>query len=194
MPYITPNSSNGNINNEVQEFKFPLNKRNLKFLNKEAVSDIGSKVSMASNKTDNGHIKRHCELCGFKHIANWFQHKKKVHGGVEVPSIKCLPQCSYCIRQIAIQPADCYPTGRLLSGRLLSNRQIAIQPADCYPTGRLLSGRLLSNRQIAIRQIAIQPADCYPTSRLLSNRQIAIRQIAIQLSVSFLNSLHLTFL
>jgi hypothetical protein len=56
-----------------------------------AISDIGSKVSMASNKTSGGNIKRHCELCGFKHIADWSQHKKKTHGGVEVPSVKCLP-------------------------------------------------------------------------------------------------------
>jgi len=79
MPHITPNGINNN--NEFQEFKFPLNKRNLKVLNKqqEAISDIGSKVSMASNKTSGGHINKHCEICNKKISGNHWSEHVKVH-------------------------------------------------------------------------------------------------------------------
>ena len=44
--------------------------------------------SVASNRSCGGMIKKHCVLCK-KIIANWSDHKKKVHGGVEVDSVKC---------------------------------------------------------------------------------------------------------
>ena len=68
-----------NNNNEFQEFKLPLNKRNLKILDKEAPSDIGSKVSMASNKTSGGHINKHCEICNKKISGNHWSEHVKVH-------------------------------------------------------------------------------------------------------------------
>ena len=43
-----------------------------------AGSVCGSVISVASNKSANGMIKRHCGPC-----------KKKVHEGVEVESVKC---------------------------------------------------------------------------------------------------------
>ena len=139
-----------NNNNEFQEFKLPLNKRNLKILDKEAPSDIGSKVSMASNKTSGGHVKRHCELCGFKHIADWVKHKKKVHGGIEVSSVKCLPECSYC-------------TGKLTSLFFLANGNRGLQIAD-RPANR---GPIADCKSRTNRQIADQLANRGPTTSLI---------------------------
>ena len=51
-------------------------------------SECGSIVSQASNKSANGMIKKHCTPCK-KIVANWSDHKKKVHEGVEVDSVKC---------------------------------------------------------------------------------------------------------
>jgi len=83
---------------EGGEFKQPLNKRNLKKLNKESavLSEVGSNISLISNKTSGGNIKRHCELCGFKLITNWTKHKNDVHAGKEVSYVKCLISCSKC--------------------------------------------------------------------------------------------------
>jgi len=44
--------------------------------------------SVASNKSANGMTKRHCGPC-VKIVANWSDHKKNVHGGVDVESAKC---------------------------------------------------------------------------------------------------------
>ena len=52
-------------------------------------SDCSSVLSIASNKTSGGNIKRHCKPCEFKIIANWSQHKNNVHGGFDVESVKC---------------------------------------------------------------------------------------------------------
>jgi len=140
IPHTTSNGMNNN--NEFQEFKLPLNKRNLKILDKEAPSDIGSKVSMASNKTSGGHVKRHCELCGFKHIADWVKHKKKVHGGIEVSSVKCLPECSYC-------------TGKLTSLFFLANGNRGLQIADCKSrTDRQIADQSRTGKSRTDRQIA----------------------------------------
>ena len=43
----------------------------------------GSVISVASKKSANGMIKRHCGPCK-KIIANWSDHKKKVHERFEV--------------------------------------------------------------------------------------------------------------
>jgi len=51
-------------------------------------SDCGSIVSIVSNKTTGGNIKKHCLPCK-RIIANWSQHKNNVHGGVEVEAVKC---------------------------------------------------------------------------------------------------------
>ena len=50
-------------------------------------SDCGSIAS--SNKSANGMIKKHCKPCALKLIGNWSDHKKNVHGGVDVESVKC---------------------------------------------------------------------------------------------------------
>ena len=48
-------------------------------------------VSVASSfKSANGMIKRHCEPRGFILAANWSQHKKGKHGGVEVFQLNAL--------------------------------------------------------------------------------------------------------
>ena len=57
--------------------------------NNDKRSECGSIVSIASNKSANGMIKRHCKPCGFKLIGNMSKHKKDVHGGFEVESVKC---------------------------------------------------------------------------------------------------------
>ena len=65
-----------------------LTKTALSVLNKDDKrSDCGSVVS--SNKSASGAIKRHCWPCGFKLIGNMSKHKKDVHGGLEVESVKC---------------------------------------------------------------------------------------------------------
>ena len=62
-------------------------------------SDCGSIVSsVASNRSCGGMIKRHCKPCGLKLISNMSKHKKDVHGGFEVESVKCAgAQCPTCI-------------------------------------------------------------------------------------------------
>jgi len=55
---------------------------------KVKTAGAGSVISVASNKSANGMIKRHCRPCK-KIVANWSQHKTKAHGGVDVESVKC---------------------------------------------------------------------------------------------------------
>jgi len=54
-----------------------------------ALGQSVSVISVASNKSANGMIKRHCVPCGFKLSGNMSNHKKDVHGGLEVESVKC---------------------------------------------------------------------------------------------------------
>ena len=76
-----------------EERKVPHNKK------AEDIFDGKSEISAFTNKTNKTsgrHFKRHCKPCDFKQIANWTDHKKKVHGGVEVLFEKCLSWCIRC--------------------------------------------------------------------------------------------------
>ena len=45
--------------------------------------------SVVSNRSCGGNIKKHCVPCRFKLIGNMSKHKKDLHGGLEVESVKC---------------------------------------------------------------------------------------------------------
>lgn len=71
-------------------------------MNKEKDQDgassvaAGSLISSFTNKTASGAFMRHCEICNFKIVVNWSDHKKKVHNGIDVPFVKCDSKCANC--------------------------------------------------------------------------------------------------
>ena len=89
---VAAKKADGPVNGE--EEKASQKKREQKALDK--FDDGKSDISRFTNKTSSGALKRHCEACG-KLVANWSQHKKDAHGGIEVPFIKCTLPCSKCI-------------------------------------------------------------------------------------------------
>jgi len=63
----------------------------------EKRSDCESVVSAATHKTTNGAFKKHCVPCK-RIVVNWSDHKKNVHGGVDVESAKCAGvRCPNCL-------------------------------------------------------------------------------------------------
>jgi hypothetical protein len=91
----------------------PLNKRNLERLEKE--DGACSMVSTGSNKTASGAIVKHCEPCNFKRVVNWSSHKKDIHAGFEVPSLKCIAPCSKCVGKYLAYRLSGKPIGENLS-------------------------------------------------------------------------------
>jgi len=91
---VAAKKADGPVNGE--EEKAPQKKREQKAKGKldDNKSDV-TRLTHTTNKTASGALKRHCEPCG-KLIANWADHKKKVHRGNEVPYEKCFLKCSSC--------------------------------------------------------------------------------------------------
>lgn len=85
------------VTKNCEEEKETANKRKQKANDKlDGGKSVISHLSDNTNKTSAGNIKRHCEPCEFKRIANWTVHKNKKHNGVDVPFEKCLLGCVHC--------------------------------------------------------------------------------------------------